>query len=486
MKAFNASLKSTSVNSFIRNLVWHELGLLTLLIMEISILIPWYRAHIVDKDTNAATVFLTLFGFALLVMYVSRYMLANETLSSFHWIGMLLVLLLGLYGFLKGVVYAGVGLSFSQILSRTISSFAGELGGIPLSVLVIISSLYLWWRGISTASMGNLEFIGTRRRFRHGIISFAVFGVLHNAQENFYLIDVLPIFFVSGLIAINLGKTHRLSQRKAAFQLPFTGRWFLGTTIITLITIVGGLLGAAFLQTEVATEIAEFIVGIFIRGFQALVLLISPLFLWVLPLAERLLEYLELLEVELTPEELGKGFIVERQPPFENGGDGQLYIPNEAIIGFVIILILVLIFIIIRAARRRMRSKMSQFGDEGESTFDPKSLQKGRRKLLEQAQDGLDTLRKFGFGRKMLAATVIRRVYAQFLDWAEELGRPRKSWETPFEFQRQISMMFPDETDEIALITKAYNQVRYGEFPEEQEIVAKVKEAWEAIRFAAR
>jgi hypothetical protein len=105
---------------------------------------------------------------------------------------------------------------------------------------------------------------------------------------------------------------------------------------------------------------------------------------------------------------------------------------------------------------------------------------------LEQAQDGLDSLRKFGLGRKMLAATVIRRVYAQFLDWAEELGRPRESWETPFEFQRQISMMFPDETDQIALITKAYNQVRYGEFPEEQEIVAKVKEAWEAIRFAAR
>lgn len=485
MKASDTSLNSTSVNSYIRNLVWHELGLLTLLIMEISILIPWYRAHIADRDTNAATIFLTLFGFALLVMYISRYMRANEILSSFHWIGMMFVLLLGLYGFLKGVVYAGLGLNLSQILSRTISSFAGEIGGIPLSILVIISSLYLWWRGISAAGMGILEFIGTRRRFRYGIISFAVFGVLHNVQENFYLIDVLPIFFISGLIAINLGKTYWLSRRKAAFQLPFTGRWFLGMTIITLIIIVGGLLGAAFLQTDVATEIAEFIVGIFIRGFQALVVLISPLFLWVLPFAEKILKYLESQEVGFTPEEFGEGFIIEGQTSFEIG-DGQLDIPNEVIIGFVIILILVLIFIIIRSGRRRMRSKISQFGDEGESTFDPKSLQRGLRKLLEQAQDGLDSLRKFGLGRKMLAATVIRRVYAQFLDWAEELGRPRESWETPFEFQRQISMMFPDETDQIALITKAYNQVRYGEFPEDQEIVAKVKEAWEAIRFAAR
>jgi hypothetical protein len=86
----------------------------------------------------------------------------------------------------------------------------------------------------------------------------------------------------------------------------------------------------------------------------------------------------------------------------------------------------------------------------------------------------------------MLAATVIRRVYAQFLEWAEEIGRPRKSWETPFEFQRQISMMFPEERDQIELITKAYTQVRYGEFPEEEEIISKVKGAWEIINRAAR
>lgn len=319
MKASDASLKSTSVHSYIRNLVWHELGLLTLLIMEISILIPWYGAHLIDKDANAATIFLTLFGFALLVLYISRYTLANGILSSFHWVGMLLVLLLGLYGFLKAVVYAGLGLSLSQIISRTISSFAGEIGGIPLSILVIISVLYLWWRGISAAGMGNLEFIGTRRRFRYGIISFAVFGVLHSAQENVYVIDVLPIFFLSGLLAIVLGKTYRLSQRKAAFQLPFTGRWFLGMIIITLITIAVGLVGAAFLQTDLAREIAEFIVGLLLRGFQALVLMISPLFLWVFPLAEKFLEFLESLESELTPEELGAGFITERETLLKMG-----------------------------------------------------------------------------------------------------------------------------------------------------------------------
>jgi hypothetical protein len=255
--------------------------------------------------------------------------------------------------------------------------------------------------------------------------------------------------------------------------------------IITLITILVGLLGAAFLQTNVAREIAEFIVGLLLRGFQALILMISPLFLWVLPLVEKLLAYLESLEIGLTPEELEEGFIITRGTTFENEGEGQLYIPNEVIIGFVIVLILLFVLLIIRGIRRRSRSEMPQFGDEGESTFDPKSVQSGLRKFLDQVQDGLDSLRQFGLGRRMLAATVIRRVYAQFLEWADEIGRPRKSWETPFEFQRQISMMFPEERDQIALITKAYTQVRYGEFPEEEEIVSKVKGAWEIIKRAA-
>jgi hypothetical protein len=454
--------------------------------MEISILIPWYRAHLINANTNAVTIFLTLYGFTLIAMYTSRYLQANENLSGFHWIGLLIVLLLGLYGFLRSVVFTGLGLSMIQVISRTISSFAGENGEVPLSILTILSVLYLWWRGIAAAGMGNLEFIGTRRRFRFGIITFGVFALVHQIPEINYLIDVLPIFFISGLIAINLGKTHRLSQRKAAFQLPFTGRWFFGIMTITVITILVGLLGAAFLQTNLARDIAEFVSDLLLRGFQALILMISPFFLWVLPLAEKLLAFLESLEVGLTPEELEGGFIITRETTFENEGEGRLYIPNELIIGVVIILILIFVIIIVRGIRRRVRSEMPHFGDEGESTFDPDSLQNGIRKFLDQVQDGLDSIRQFGLGRKMLAATVIRRVYAQFLEWAEEIGRPRKSWETPFEFQRQISMMFPEERDQIELITKAYTQVRYGEFPEEEEIISKVKGAWEIINRAAR
>jgi hypothetical protein len=315
--------------------------------MEISILIPWYRAHLINANTNALTIFLTLFGFTLIAMYTSRYLQANENLSGFHWIGLLIVLLLGLYGFLRSVVFTGLGLSMIQVISRTISSFAGENGEVPLSILTILSVLYLWWRGIAAAGMGNLEFIGTRRRFRFGIITFGVFALVHQIPEINYLIDVLPIFFISGLIAINLGKTHRLSQRKAAFQLPFTGRWFFGIMTITVITILVGLLGAAFLQTNLARDIAEFVSDLLLRGFQALILMISPFFLWVLPLAEKLLAFLESLEVGLTPEELEGGFIITRETTFENEGEGRLYIPNELIIGVVIILILIFVIIIV-------------------------------------------------------------------------------------------------------------------------------------------
>jgi hypothetical protein len=47
-------------------------------------------------------------------------------------------------------------------------------------------------------------------------------------------------------------------------------------------------------------------------------------------------------------------------------------------------------------------------------------------------------------------------------------------------------MIFPEETNEIALLTTAYTQIRYGEFPEEEQIVSKVREAWQVIRRAAK
>jgi len=486
MKSYDAGMTAPKLKIVVRTLIWNELGLLSLLIMDVSLIVPWYRAHVVvGAGSDAAITYLTVFGFALLVMYTSRYMQANQALFNFHLLGLFLLLFLGLYAFLHRILYEGLSISFGQFISKLLGSFGGDSSGIPLSILVILSVLLLWWRGTAIAGIGDLEFFVTRRKFRFGILVLGTYAIFHRTAEGVYLLDILPIFFLSGLLAITLARTHRISQRKAAFRLPFTGGWFSGTTSIMLIVILIGAMVGAFLRTEIASQIAELIGTILLRGFQGLVVVISPLFLWVLPLADKLAQILaENMAIPDSQESSGDFLDGPGLGPGVEGADAQF--SPEFIFATVLVLVLLLIFLVARRVRRRRKSEWPNFGDEGESTIDRKSVQRGLRRIWDQAQDGLDSIRKFGFGRRMLAANAIRRTYSQFLDLAEDMGKPRRPYETPFEFQRQISMILPEETKEIALLTTAYTQVRYGEFPEEEQIVSKVREAWQAIRRAAK
>jgi hypothetical protein len=462
------------------------MGLLALLIVELLILLPWYRSHVLlDVHSTLPIAYLAPLVYGLLVMYAGRFIQANQTVSSFYRPIQIALLFLGLVGFSNWVLFPDLNLSVGQLIYEVLNSFAGGSGGIPRSILLVIAVIYVWWRGVSLSTTINLDYFSIRRSFRVGLILLGVFGIFHRAEENAYLIEVLPYFFASGLIAVTLGRTYRLSQRSAAFRLPFTSRWFLGTITLLMLTIALGMLGAVAMQTEIAKQIAEFIGTIFLRGFQTLVIVISPLFLWIIPLAEKLAEMLmQQAPVEPTPADPAE---IGSLPEFNvDGIADKFHVGPEVIISIVVFSIILVVFLVIRSARHRKSAGLPDFGDEGESSLDPSSIQRNLRRLLNQAQESLDSIRKFGVSRRTLAATVIRRIYVKFLHLAEDLGRPRKSWETPFEFQRQISMMFPGEKDQIALITKAYTQVRYGEFPEEEEIVSKVRGAWDVIQRAAR
>lgn len=473
-----------AVGTQVRNLIWNEMGLLTLLLLEILILLPWYRAHVLPANQNLILMaYLIPIGYSLLVMYISRFSLANQALSGFYRLIQLGVLIVGVIGFSKWVLYPYLPLSIFQIISRLASSFAKGTGGIPVSILLILSVIYMWWRGIAISSSVNLDFFNMRRSFRVGLLLLGLFGVFHRAVESTYLIEILPFFFASGLVSVTLGRTYRLSQRTAAFKLPFTGRWFVGMGVILAITLVLGFIGASLMQTEVAQQIAEFIGAIFLQGFQTFVIIISPLFVWIIPVAEKLMEMLmNQAPVEPTPSDSDGSFFGDQQ----SGTVENLQIHSDLIVAIVVLVFVLIVFLIVRNARRRMRSGLPDFGDEGESTFDPSSIQRGIRRILEQAQESLDSLRRYGVSRRMLAATAIRRIYVQFLNLAEDLGRPRKTWETPFEFQHHISKMFPEEGEHIEIITRAYTQVRYGEFPEEEEIVSKVRGAWNRIKRSIR
>lgn len=477
MQAF----ERTDFRGQFRQILWGELGLLSALIMEIAWLVPWIQVNIPGaQSTKTLPIFLQLALFALIVMWTSRRLNSNAFFEQF----VLVVILVGAsLWFLKLTIFSGIALGPIGIFTRTLSSFSQGGGRIPPALILILITLFVWWRGIVIGGKSILDYFGVRSRFRLGIAMLAIFGLLNSSANNRYLLDVIPLFFISGLLAIALSRTHRLGQSRAAFHLPFTEGWFLGIVILTLVTLAFGVLGGELLRTPLALEIAKIIGDLVIRSIQVVILVLTPFFIWIPALADKLNELLNTPD-QVQPDPVNPDAEIG-EPLFDFSGGEQapvLEIPPAIVIFMVVLGISLLVALIVRSSRRRKKLRIPDFGDSGESVYQSQNLEARLRGWINQAKEGIVSAARFGLGKRMLAATAIRWTYSQLLDFAARTGRQRKPHETPIEFQEHLRKLFPLHAEEIALITGAYTKVRYGEFPEEEDIVALVRSAWVRMR----
>ena len=482
------SLEQADVRSHVRQILWSEIGLLSTLSMEIAWLIPWIQVNIPGvRAAKTLHLFLLLAIFAILVMVVSRLMNTHSASPRIHQLALLVILVVASLWFLNLTAYAGLALRPRMIVSQTLSSFAEARGRIPSTLILLFGIMFVWWRGISGASKNALDYFSVRNRFRLGIAGLALFGLLNSSPNNRYLHEIIPIFFIGGLLAIALSRTHRLGQSRAAFHLPFTESWFLGIVLLTLGTLSLGLLGGKLLRTPLALEMAKFVGDFIIRGIQVFILIISPFFIWIPALATVLIKLLNNPDTNVPEAADPDARLGPSDLEIDLGQDGSLLeLPPALVIMMVVLVLFLVASLIVRGAKARKRMQNPDFGDSGENILETRNLQKRLRALLDQAKEEIGFATRFGLGRRMLNATAIRWTYSQMLDFAARMGRQRKPHETPIEFQTQLHKLFPLHSDEIGLITAAYTNVRYGEFPEEDDIVALVRAAWVKMRSGAR
>ena len=145
-----------------------------------------------------------------------------------------------------------------------------------------------------------------------------------------------------------------------------------------------------------------------------------------------------------------------------------------------VVLLLVLVYFV-RARRESLRIRHKSY-EEPESLLDRDALLRQMRKSLrQQARQIIDGLSSRLRGRRQLAAQLVRRIYAQLLDLAEEIYQPRPDSSTPLEFLPVLELAMPGLGDELALITRAYVRVRYGEVPESPADIQAIETAWQRI-----
>ncbi len=88
--------------------------------------------------------------------------------------------------------------------------------------------------------------------------------------------------------------------------------------------------------------------------------------------------------------------------------------------------------------------------------------------------------------RNELPEDAVRRLYAQALNELEDRGRPRSANETPAEFLRTIRAGLPQCAAGMGVLTRAYEDVRYGRIDLDRTAVDSLEAEWLSLRKAIR
>jgi hypothetical protein len=479
---------SARYRPYLQRVFWHEVGMIGLLLMEISWVLPWIRSVTPTTQKRGAFVILMVFlGFLVSVTYVNRLLRTLDLRSGIHKFLLVLILILGLFLLSRMLIYPCPGLGVSEVMRQIMESMVNVLHTIPEGFLILLMGLYLWWRGIALSSSGVLEIRTTERKFRIGILSLALYGLVFRGLEADYLIDAIPLYFASGLITVTLSRTSTLGKGMTAYRLPYTGSWFIGMLFLTFLTIGTGLLSGLILQSEPANLFFSYLSRAFNQFLVYLEILIIPLLEAVFFVIQKIIDFLSRFIKPGSLQDLLNDLQNADVPVFQLQDNGAASQPSAAVAVALVFLILgVLVFFILRRANRQKFSPIYPIYDMGETVIEQGEMRSRLQRLLDRIWGGITTFSKSQLRRRTLAAEFIRRIYTYLLDLAADLGESRHPADTPYEFERRLIEIFPTHKDQIALITDAYVQVRYGEIPEEEKMILAVEDAWLSIEKQAQ
>jgi hypothetical protein len=155
-----------------------------------------------------------------------------------------------------------------------------------------------------------------------------------------------------------------------------------------------------------------------------------------------------------------------------------------AFIAVIILGALALVAFSIRKARARTIQRGRAEEREIDWQWSPpgKGLASALRAGLDKLSELLNLAGQFGLGQRFRAAASIRWIYANLLRWATELGYPRQRSQTPYEFLGTLRGAFPALEPEMQAITDAYVRSHYGEVPDSESEIQKIRSQWERIQ----
>ena len=464
---------------------WRDLAILGLIVMELSWLVPWYRSlTLATYAVSPGRAFLVLGGILLSTHLIARFMNFVYLRLDIRRIILIAIFVISFFVGIKLLLYESEAVSFWELINRPLRAFSNWTVLIPDEFVIGVMVLVVCWRGISLAQ-ARVGPVLVKRTFQIGIFMFVGFVLINTLATGESPGPLLYVFIFAGLLAMGSARISVLRTLRGGEQSPFDRRWFLGMVIASLVMV--GLAGGIAMLTSSEFDFYERVVTFVLRAFAFLLAIImAPIVYPILLLldrievpglsdaASRLLENLEGLRSALLD---AAGRLAGRLDFLDR-------LPNlQPVLLWSVIAVLVLLMIagVTRwwvNERRRLEAEHQIILNRGDML---RLLRQSLANQFNKLGEGLAGLARLRYGRRLLAAARIRRIYVELMSLGEQLDLTRSDAETPLEFLPALRRLFPSSGTELNTITQAYLRIRYGELPETQAEVDQVESAWHEV-----
>jgi hypothetical protein len=410
--------------------------------------------------------------FAWKAPVVLRLTLAGLGLLSVAWLGESLL------------VYQGLIFDFNRILLDIWTSFSGARG-LSIEFWSLACGIYLWVRAIVyTRSPVTQDTIMSRLQF--GIFMFLILVLIYTGLNLAVMIAGLCLLLILGLTSLGLSRIADINLHRGGKRLQFSWDWLMVLTgVSTSLVMIAGLI-SLLTGTWLSLGVIALTGGILTIIRFIVVQLIVPLVNVLLAILYSIIKifYNPDQQVEVEPPEL------ELLDPFRDFEPFKLADPTAEglkaaqpyLLG--ILLGLAAVIILVMLLRLPRRENLGDVDDAGEKNGG-NALKLLRKAISRSLQNALDQFSKQVNLRRvtgMFRAARIRWIYQQFELLAARRGYPRLAAVTPLEFQSIVTQYFIGGAEDIALLTSAYQSVRYGELPETAAEVTRVVHAWDRLK----
>lgn len=465
----------------------HELTYLAWALMEIALLVPTLLSVLNwTRYWPSGQVALWLLLLMLLSFNLIRLMsLIGLPPERQRWL-MVAALFLTVFLGIRTILHETQSLFDMRWLADFYRSLAEEGNQLwTRDIALFLITCFMWWRGIRLSyHTPSIDRAGLRLRVGGLILAPLVIWI----ASDLLLQNVMPfilLFFTAGLTAIALIRAEQTEQERSGQAASLTPQW-VGSIFTAALVVV---FIASFLATLVSGQppevIAVWVAPIFlaIRMTSTAVLttavyVASPLLnllAWLIQLIFSVLsaafsgamsalqDAIPQLAPAVTPETVAQATEATQT---EGAADGTKLI--------VILLMIAVILLVSLALSRLFRQATVAARD---------SEQIGRQSLKPSAKPGLArlVLEKLGLLKGLRTAISIRRLYWQMCRAAAGAGYPRLDVETPYEYLASLAQVWPTNTADSRLITRAYVKIRYGELPESADELKEIRDAWQRL-----